>query len=226
MTIAERYQDVLERVRAAAQRAQRDPEDVTVVAISKTFGLDAIAEAVAAGVTDLGENRAQELRQKVAAAGDVARWHFVGHLQTNKVRFVTGAVALLHSVDRYGLAEAVGRRARSIGTTQDVLIEVNIARDPGRHGADPGQAVHLAREVSGLGGIRVVGIMGMAPFLDDPEATRPYFKELADVSAMLRDELPEASALSMGMTRDFEVAVEEGATLVRVGEAIFGPRSA
>lgn len=225
MTIADRYEAVLERVRRAALASGRDPENVKVIAVSKTFGMDAIGEAVSAGVTDLGENRAQELRQKVAVAGDIARWHFIGHLQTNKVRHVVGSVVLIHSVDRFGLAEAIARRALSLGLAQDVLVEVNIARDPDRHGAAPEQALALAAEIAGLEGLAVKGLMGMAPFVDDPEATRPYFAELADLSRMLVARHPDAAALSMGMTRDFEVAISEGATLVRVGEAIFGPRS-
>lgn len=222
MSVAARLQRVQERIAAAAARAGRDPAGVTLVAVSKTFPPSLIAEAVAAGVTDLGENRAQELKQKHAVLGGIARWHFVGNLQTNKVRHVVGIAALVHSVDRYGLAEAIARRARSLGVVQDVLIEVNVTGEPTKHGVEPPRLAALAEALRGLPGIAVRGLMTMAPLSPDPEDARPVFKELA----RLRDELPGEGPfeLSMGMSGDFEVAVEEGATLVRIGEAIFGPR--
>ena len=222
MTVAERLAGVRARIAAAAARAGRAPEEITLVAVSKTFPPKVIAEAVAAGITDLGENRAQELKQKHAVLGDLARWHFVGNLQTNKVRHVVGIADLIHSVDRYGLAEAIARRARALGVVQDVLIEVNVTGEPGKHGVEPQGLAALAGALADLEGIAVKGLMTMAPLTTDPEAARPAFKELA----RLRDELalPGPLELSMGMSGDFEVAVEEGATLVRIGEAIFGPR--
>ena len=222
--IAEGYRRVIERIAVAARRRGRSPSDVTVVAVSKTFSADVVREAIAAGVTNLGENRAQELKEKVSGVGPGARWHFVGHLQTNKVRYVVGHAALIHSVDRFGLAEAVARRARNMGLTQEVLIEVNVSREDAKQGVEPARAIALAEEVDGLDGLSVRGLMTMAPLVEDAEATRPYFAELADLGATLGRRLPGATELSMGMSRDFEVAVEEGATIVRVGEAIFGPR--
>jgi pyridoxal phosphate enzyme (YggS family) len=217
------YDAVRARVEAAAVRSGRRPDEVTIVAVSKTFPADVVAAAVAAGVTDLGENRAQELKEKVAAVHG-ARWHFVGHLQTNKVRLVVGNATLVHSVDRFGLAEAMARRARSLGITQHVLVEVNVSGETTKQGTTPARAAALAEEVHALDGVRVKGLMTMAPLVDDPEATRPYFAELAELGAVVARRVPGAVELSMGMTRDFEVAVEEGATIVRVGEAIFGPR--
>jgi hypothetical protein len=222
--LAGRARDVDRRIADAARRVDRNPDAVTLVAVSKTWPVDVIAEALEAGITDLGENRAQELKQKVAVLGDRPRWHFIGHLQTNKVRSVVGSVVLVHSVDRFGLAEAIARRASALGLTQEVLIEVNIAGETRKHGAEPQRAPALAEEVAALDGIRVRGLMTMAPFTDDPEDSRPHFAALRELGASLRQRLPEAAELSMGMTRDFEVAVEEGATLVRVGEAIFGAR--
>jgi pyridoxal phosphate enzyme (YggS family) len=213
-----------DRIARAAERAGRMPEDVTLVAIAKTFPVHVVEGVIAAGIEDVGENRAQELRDKAAVLGDRVRWHFVGHLQTNKVRTVVGGIVLLHSVDRYGLAEAVARRARSLDIVQDVLIEVNISGEPSKHGVEPSAARDLASEVAGLEGVRVRGLMTMPPLTEDPEDSRPYFRDLALVRDELAGALPEATELSMGMTRDFEVAVEEGATLVRIGEAIFGPR--
>jgi pyridoxal phosphate enzyme (YggS family) len=213
-----------ERIARAAERSGRPPETVRLVAIAKTFPVHIVQEAIDAGIEDVGENRAQELRDKVASLGERVRWHFVGHLQTNKVRTVIGGIVLLHSVDRLGLAEAVARRARSLGTVQDVLLEVNVAGERSKHGVEPGAAVALAAEVAALEGVSVRGLMTMPPLTDDPENSRPYFRDLAALRDELVQSLPEATELSMGMTRDFEVGVEEGATLVRIGEAIFGPR--
>ena len=213
-----------DRIAGAAERSGRTLEDVTLVAVAKTFSVQLVEEAVAAGVADIGENRAQELEDKVAFLGNRARWHFVGHLQTNKVRTVVGGIVLLHSVDRYKLAEAVARRARSLEIVQDVLIEVNISGEPSKHGVEPAAARDLASEVAALEGVRVRGLMTMPPLTDDPEDSRPHFRDLASLRDEVVESLPDATELSMGMTRDFEVAVEEGATLVRIGEAIFGPR--
>ncbi|MGH2753328.1 MAG: YggS family pyridoxal phosphate-dependent enzyme [Actinomycetota bacterium] len=224
-TLTARLKDVEERIAAAAARTQRDPSSVTLVAVSKTWPVETILEALHAGVTDLGENRAHEFKQKVAVVGNGPRWHFVGHLQTNKVRSVVGQAALIHSVDRFGLAEAIARRAGVLGITQDVLIEVNVSGETSKHGIEPLRAGALAEEIAALDGINVRGLMTMAPFTDDPQSSRPHFQALRDLAGPLRERVPEAGELSMGMTRDFEVAVEEGATLVRVGEGIFGARS-
>ena len=224
-TVRTRFQSVRERVARAAERAGRSAHEVRIVAVSKTWPIEVIGDAVAAGVTDLGENRAQEFRDKVAVIGDRARWHFVGHLQTNKVRYVVGHAELIHSVDRWGLAEAIDRRSHSLGISQPVLIEVNIAGETSKQGVSPERAVALAQEVAELGSVSLRGLMAMVPRTSDPEASRPYFKELEKLLSEVRVAVPAATELSMGMTQDFEVAVEEGATIVRIGDAIFGPRS-
>jgi PLP dependent protein len=223
-SISERYRSVIERVARAARGAGRDPGEVTVVAVAKTFSAAAVAEAIDAGVAHIGENRAQELREKVAVIGDRVTWHFVGHLQTNKVRHVVGVVELLHSLDRFGLAEAVARRARSARMVQDVLIEVNSAGEVSKSGVEPARALDLARRVAALEGIRVRGFMTIPPLSPDPEDTRPFYRTLAELRDQASSSLPEATELSMGMTHDLEIAIAEGATLIRVGEAIFGPR--
>ena len=223
--LAARLSAVESRIEEAARRSGRSAEDVSLVAVSKTQPVDVIARAIDAGVTDLGENRAQELKQKVAVLGDRPRWHFIGHLQTNKVRSVVGSVVLVHSVDRFGLAEAIARRASMLGVVQDLLIEVNVSGEISKQGVEPPRTVALAEQIAALEAVRVVGLMTMAPFSDDPESSRPHFSALRDLGSTLRSSLPEAVELSMGMTRDYEVAVEEGATLVRIGEAIFGARS-
>jgi PLP dependent protein len=225
MTIAERWEEVVARAERAATRAGRDPAEVTVIAVAKTFPADAVAAVLEAGATDIGENRAQELRDKMSVLGDRPRWHFVGHLQTNKVRGVAGRVALVHSVDRFGLGEAIARRAAGIGATQDVLIEVNLGGEASKAGVEPPRAAALAAEVDGLDGVTVAGLMAIPPASPDPEQTRTYFKELAALRDEVAKKVPTATGLSMGMTRDFEVAIEEGATWVRIGEAIFGPRT-
>ena len=222
MTTEDRFARVLGRVAAAAERSGRNTSDVTVVAVSKTFPADVVLAAIEAGAVDLGENRAQELKQKQAVVAG-ARWHFIGHLQTNKVRHVVG-VALIHSVDRFGLGEAIARRASAMDIVQDVLIEVNVSGEANKHGVAPERMMALTGQLLDLDGLRVVGLMAMPPFPNDPEESRPYFKQLAALRDELLDRAPGAGDLSMGMTRDFEIAVEEGATIVRVGEAIFGPR--
>ena len=223
--LASRLEAVRHRISAAAGRAGRRAEDVTLVAVSKTFPLDVVRTALDLGIEHLGENRAQELKQKVAALGAGPTWHFVGHLQTNKVKQVAGAAALVHSVDRFGLAEALDRRCVALGIKQDVLLEVNVSGEASKSGVEPPGLARLVEEVAGLSGIEVSGLMTMAPLDPDPGRSRPYFAELKELQEVVTSVVPGASALSMGMTRDFEVAIEEGATLVRVGEAIFGPRT-
>lgn len=225
-SLAERLREVEERIAMAAARSGREAGAVTLVAVSKTHPLEALEEALRAGVLDLGENRAQELDQKANMLGaSSVRWHFVGHLQTNKVRQVVPTATLIHSIDRPALAEAISRRADALGITQDVLIEVNISGEATKHGVDPGHCLALATSAAELSGVNVKGLMTMAPLAESPEESRPVFAALRKLSNDVTSAFPEATELSMGMTRDFEVAVEEGATIVRVGEAVFGSRS-
>lgn len=225
MNLNERYARVLDRVAQAAQRSGRSPDDVTLVAVSKTWPADVLKDAAGAGVEVFGENRAQELREKFAVLGDRVRWHFVGPLQSNKVRHVVGVAELVHSVDRYGLAEAIARRARAAGIVQDVLIEVNTGGEATKHGVEPAGAARLAEETAALDGIAVKGLMTIPPRTADPEESRPYFRDLVALGDLVAASIPDATELSMGMSADFEAAIEEGATIVRVGEAIFGPRT-
>lgn len=222
MTIGQRYESVLQRVAEAARRAGRDPSSVTLVAVSKTWPADVLKDAAGAGVEVFGENRAQELKEKHAVLGDRVRWHFVGPLQSNKVRQVAGVAELVHSVDRFGLAEAIGRRARSLGIVQDVLIEVNTGGEATKHGVEPAGALRLAEETAAVEGVAVRGLMTIPPRSGDP---RPYFRDLAALRDLVARSVPGATELSMGMSADFEEAIAEGATIVRVGEAIFGPRN-
>ena len=223
--IATRVRAVNERIAAAAARVGRSPEDVTLVAVAKTWPASHVVAAARAGVIHFGENRAQELTSKAELVDSPVTWHFVGTLQSNKVRHVIGLARLIHSVDELDLARVIARRAANAGLEQQVLIEVNLSGESTKSGASPDEAVDLAGAVDELDGVSVRGLMTIPAFPDDPEDARPAYRQLAALGAELQERLLAATHLSMGMTRDFEVAIEEGATIVRVGEAIFGPRA-
>jgi pyridoxal phosphate enzyme (YggS family) len=225
--VAAALERVRERIDAAAGRAGRDPEGITLVAVSKSHPPSVIREAIAAGQRDFGENRVQEAAAKYKELGTEVRWHFVGRLQRNKVKDLVGWVDLIHSVDRPELAAEIGRRAMAAGAPQEVLAEVNVSGDPGRGGVVAGDLPPLLEAAATVEGIRVTGLMAMAPIVSSPEGARPYFRRLARLRDEAATRFPQLGIhhLSMGMSQDYEVAVEEGATLVRVGEAIFGRRS-
>jgi PLP dependent protein len=213
---------VRERMAKAAEQVGRDPAGITLVAVTKTIDSIRIREAIAEGVRDLGESYYQEARDKLAQFGPDIRWHFIGHLQTNKAKYVAGRFAMIHSVDSEELAAELGRRAQQAAEPQPVLVEVKLDPSATKFGVEPQQALNLAEQVASTAGLRLRGLMGMAPFGDDAEQARPHFTRLRH----LFEELPSENrqALSMGMTGDFEVAIEEGATMVRIGTGIFGPR--
>jgi len=220
-TIAERWQAVRARVDTACERAGRAPSEVTIVAVSKTHPAAAVREAAAAGATDFGENYAQELVGKRAECGDV-RWHFIGRLQRNKAKLVAGQVALVHAVDSAELAAELGKRAAA---AQPVLMSINAGEET-KGGVGAEAAAALARSIIGVANVRLDGLMTMPPPSDDPETSRPYFEALRALRDRLTDELGQPlPVLSMGMSGDFEVAIACGATHVRIGTAIFGPRS-
>lgn len=221
--IAENVAAVRQRIADAAARAGRRAEDVRLVAVTKTVEPERIAEAVAAGLTEFGENYVQEARRKISVVSGLTQvpllWHLIGHLQSNKAKYSVELFSLIHSVHNYQLAQELGKQAEKRGKTQSVLIEVNLAEDPNRTGIAPGEAYALAEQVAAVPGLRLLGLMGMAPFGED---ARPFFARLRT----LWEALPPANreALSMGMSGDFEAAIAEGATLVRIGTAIFGRR--
>ncbi len=224
--VADRVARVKADIETACRRVGRAPAEVTLVAVAKTFPADAIKAAVEAGIGDIGENRAQELKQKAQVlASSPIRWHFVGPLQTNKVRQVVGIAALIHSVDRIGLAEAIARRAAALRITQDVLIEVNLAGEASKAGMEPASVIAFASEVAELERLAVRGLMAIPPQTLDPDEARSHFKDLVSLRDRVAERVPGATELSMGMTHDHLVAIEEGATIVRVGTAIFGPRN-
>ena len=224
-TVGERWRTVRAEVLAACVAAGRAPTEVTIVAVSKLHPASAIDLVVAAGATDVGENYAQELVAKQAEVGCAPRWHFIGRLQRNKAKLVAGKVALIHAVDSIELGVELGRRALALGTVQPVLAAINVGGEAQKSGIDPAGAPALVAGLRAVPGLRLDGLMTMPPPADDPEDVRPAFLALR----ALRDRLASAASplphLSMGMSADFAVAIACGATLVRIGTAIFGERA-
>jgi pyridoxal phosphate enzyme (YggS family) len=221
VSIADNLRSVRERAAAACERAGRSPDEVTIVGVSKTFPAALVVEACRAGLTDTGENRVQEAAAKIPAVealGSSPRWHLVGHLQTNKVKTALGLFDIIHSVDSVRLAELISRQAANLAV-RPILLEVNVAGEASKFGLRPEETGRALEGIARLPGLAVQGLMTVAPMVDDPEEVRPVFRELR----RLRDALGLRD-LSMGMTDDFEVAIEEGATIVRIGRAIFGAR--
>ena len=229
--IAANLADVRQRMAAAALRSGRHPADVRLVAVSKGYPLADIVAARAAHQHDFGENRLEELWPKVEMARtaqlDDLRWHMIGTIQSRKTREVVGPLTLIHSVDRSKIAQRLSRDAEAAGCVLDLLLEVNASGEASKHGFTPAAALAEAGDLLALPGIRVCGLMTMAPYESTAEATRPVFRALRTLGDELRARFPQSDwrELSMGMTNDFEVAIEEGATLVRIGSAIFGPRN-
>ncbi len=225
--VKENVLQIRERIAKAAHRAGRDPDSVRLMAVTKTFGDDRIREAIEAGVDIIGENYVQEAKRKIEQMGKSVEWHFIGHLQTNKARYAVRLFDMIHSVNRLNLAEELNRRAAAAGTICRVLIEINLGGEDSKSGAAPGEAPSLVREVAAMPHLSIRGLMTMAPWYDDPEKARPCFSGLRHLrDHLVAENIPNVSLqeLSMGMTDDFEVAVEEGATIVRIGRAIFGER--
>jgi pyridoxal phosphate enzyme (YggS family) len=218
----------MNRIAAAAERAGRDPSSVRLVTVTKTVDIERVREALASGATILGENRVQEAKEKIEQLGHPAGWHLIGHLQTNKAKYAIKLFDLIHSVDNLELAAELDKQAAKIGKVQDVLVEVSIAGEAAKAGVAPDDAVGLVKQAALLRNIRIKGLMTMPPYSDSAEDSRPYFGKLKELSTIIyRENIPGVSMaeLSMGMSGDFEVAIEEGATLVRVGTAIFGTRT-
>ena len=226
--VAARLAEVRRRIADAARRARRDPEAVRLIAVSKTFGVEHVRAAAAAGQIDFGENKVQEALQKIAETSDLTvRWHLVGHLQSNKARRAGASFDLIHSVDAVSLVSKLDAAASEAGRSVELLVQVDLAGEATKHGAREEELGPIFDAARGCRAARVVGLMLLPPEAEAPEAARPYFRALRDV----RDRLLAAGVdrsmlnqLSMGMSHDFEVAVEEGATLVRVGTAVFGER--
>jgi pyridoxal phosphate enzyme (YggS family) len=227
-TIAERVQSVLSKIRSAEEGAGRPAGSVRLVAVTKTVAVDHMKEGLRAGLTILGENRVQEALSKRAALTEhPVCWHFIGHLQRRKVRSVSGLFDVIHSVDSVELAQEIDRRAGEAGHHQSVLLEVNIGNEPTKAGFHPEEVVRSVSAMAVLPHISIKGLMTIPPQTDDPRSARPYFQKLNELAHQIDElKIPSVSMdeLSMGMSNDYEVAIEEGATLVRVGTALFGAR--
>ncbi|MGE5614148.1 MAG: YggS family pyridoxal phosphate-dependent enzyme [Bacillota bacterium] len=225
--ICENYNMICLRVKKAAERAGRNPGDVKIVAVSKTVEPARIKKAIECGITDFGENRVQELCEKYDIINEDCNWHLIGHLQTNKVKYIVDKVSLIHSLDRMELAAEMQKRAEKAGKILDVLVQVNVSGEKTKFGIDPDEAVKFVREVSKMGNIRIRGLMTIAPEVQNPEDIRWVFtglrKLLIDIKEENIDNI-DMEYLSMGMSNDFEVAIEEGANIVRIGTALFGRR--
>ena len=227
MSVAENLKTIRKRVDAACERAGRRPEEVTLIAVSKTKPLSMLQEAYGAGARDFGENKVQEILEKYPEMPEDARFHMIGHLQTNKVKQVVGKAVLIHSVDSLHLAEKIEQEAAKRDLTADILLEVNVAREESKFGLMLEEVIPLLEEVKNLPHVRVRGLMTIAPNVENPEENRKHFKKLYQLYVDIKSKNIDngtMSVLSMGMTGDFEVAVEEGATMIRVGTGIFGFR--
>jgi pyridoxal phosphate enzyme (YggS family) len=227
--IAAQLASVRRRIDAAAERARRAPSDILLVAVSKTFGPDDVRAALRAGQRDFGENRVQEGLDKIEAVGpgDLA-WHLIGPLQTNKAKKAAAAFTWIHSLDRLELIRKLDAAAHELGVRPRVLVQVNLAQEASKHGADAAAARELADAALDARALDLRGLMNVPPFPTDPEDSRPWFRRLRELrDALVADGIPDGRLreLSMGMSHDFEVAIEEGATIVRVGTAIFGRRT-
>ncbi len=227
--LIDQYNQVKENVKQACKKAGRDPREVTIIAVSKTKPLEMIEELRKEKVKDFGENKVQELREKYEKISWPVRWHLIGHLQTNKVKYIVDKVALIHSVDSVHLAKQINKEAAKHQMKEvPILIQVNFAREVTKFGFSPEEAVEAIQEIAALEHVKVKGLMQIAPFVEDPEENREYFRAMKQLSVDIENknfDNVDMSILSMGMTNDYEVAIEEGATMIRVGTGIFGERN-
>ncbi|MCL2760218.1 MAG: YggS family pyridoxal phosphate-dependent enzyme [Desulfuromonadales bacterium] len=225
--ISENLNAIKKRIADAAVAAGRNPNDIKLVAVSKTKPASFIDEAARAGQLVFGENYVQELTEKQNIVKEPIEWHFIGHLQSNKVKYIADIVKMIHSVDKLSLAEEINRQCEKINKKCDILIQVNVSGEATKSGTTTAEVISLVKEAAKLPNLQIKGLMTMPPFFDDPDRARPYFKELYTLSKEIESlSVPGVSMkeLSMGMSGDFEAAIAEGATLVRVGSAIFGSR--
>ena len=231
MSIRDNIASVRRQIDAAAERAGRDPSRIKLIAVSKTMPADAVYEAYGEGLTAFGENYAQELAAKMhselLAGLPNIEWHMIGHMQTNKVKTIVGKTALIHSLDSIRVAEVIQKQAEKISVTADALLEINIAGEMNKFGFSPDEAHDAIEAVSAFGNIRILGLMASAPYTQNPEENRVYFRQMNDLYLDIgnkRIDNTRMSILSMGMSGDFEIAVEEGSTMLRIGTRIFGRR--
>lgn len=226
MSLQENLDRVRKRISAASIRAGRDRAEIKLVAVTKTIPVEIIKEALALGISNLGENKVQELIIKQPVLSRNIEWHFIGHLQTNKVKKIIDKVSLIHSLDRWPLAVAISRAACEAGIAARALIQVNVAGETTKYGLSPAEAEDFARDAGALPGLALCGLMTIAPACDDPEEVRYVFRQTAELAQALKGSIKgiKMDILSMGMTGDFEVALEEGSNVLRLGTALFGRR--
>lgn len=225
--LKENYAQVLENIKTACARAGRPASEVTLIAVGKTKPVSMLREVYEAGVREFGENKVQELTEKYEQLPKDIHWHMIGHLQRNKVKYLIGRTALIHSVDSLRLAEEISRQACKEQVDVDILVEVNIAGEASKFGTAGEEAAALVEQIASLPGIHIRGLMTIAPFVENPEENRPYFRKMKELSVdIMKKNIDnvDMDILSMGMTGDYMVAIEEGATMVRVGTGIFGER--
>ena len=230
MGLAEAIQAVQDRINNSALKAGRNPDGIKLVAVSKTVKLNRIIEAVKAGAIIFGENRVQEAREKISniksqISDRKIQWHLIGNLQKNKAKIAVRLFDLIHSVDSIELAEELDKQADKRGKKQRVLLQVKLSDETAKHGIPERDLMYLLQKVRDMDNLKLEGLMTIPPFFDDPERTRPYFRRLRQIAANMIEKGFHINELSMGMTNDFEVAIEEGSTMVRVGRAIFGERN-
>lgn len=226
-TIRDHLNEVRENIQKACEKAGRSPQEVTLIAVSKTKPLFMLEEAYEAGARDFGENKVQEILEKHPKMPEDARFHMIGHLQRNKVKQVLPHAVLIHSVDSYRLAEQISQEAGKLGITAKILLEVNVAKEESKFGMMPEDVEEMAGQIAALPHLQIEGLMAIAPFVDDPEKNRPVFRKLYQLSVDIKKKNIDnvnMGVLSMGMTGDYQVAVEEGSTMIRVGTGIFGAR--
>ncbi|OEU74777.1 MAG: YggS family pyridoxal phosphate enzyme [Desulfuromonadales bacterium C00003068] len=227
MDIATNLSTIQQRIDRACQRSGRDPHQVALIAVSKKKPADLITQAAAAGQPLFGESYVQEFIDKQQQISTPIRWHFIGALQSNKVKYLRGTTELIHSVDRYSLAKEINKQWASIDQTANILIQVNVGAEQSKAGATAENVEELVRRIATLPNVKIQGLMALPPYDDDLEQVRPWFRQLRQLAQQIDDlHIPQVSmnTLSMGMSHDFEIAIEEGATLIRVGTAIFGER--
>lgn len=228
--ISRNLERVRKNIRAASARVNRDPSDIILVAATKTVGVQAISAALDHGIQVLGENRMQEAREKFQRIGRRAEWHFIGHLQRNKVKYLFDIFTLVHSVDSYELAEEISRRALlKEDRVLDILLQVNIGEEVTKYGFPPAVVAEEAKRIAALSNVRIRGLMAVPPLAGNPMESRPYFKRVMEIRREIEKmKIPRVNmdVISFGMSDDYEVAVEEGATHLRIGTAIFGTRDA
>jgi hypothetical protein len=227
--VGENLEILRKRIQNACRRCNRRPEDILLVGVTKTFGPETVRQAISVGLLDVGENYVQELIDKRKLVTDeTVRWHFIGHLQSNKVKYLAGFIHLIHAVDNDSVAEEIQKRGEKAGRTIDVLVEVHTTDEATKYGVKPGETVELVKRISRFDHLRVQGLMTMGPFSDDPNDSRPSFQQVAELKkSIIREGIEKVTMehLSMGMSHDFEVGIEEGATIIRIGTAIFGERT-